>query len=669
MTFPAGVATTHVVGTYITAEGNPVEGVISFTPTVALKHIASNTVISTASWDVRLKGNGSFDIELPVCQSALIPNTFLYQVHEQFGSLSRKWNIRLDESMGSQVSLVSLSPAAPPTMSNIYPTLSEVAAVAAALDNDLYARMDALDAGLQATAGVANEAFNADDLGVVLPPLVAGKIPPSFIPPVPTGNYYPVTSQAAMLLLPAVRGDFALRSDVGKTYVLSQDDPTVVTNWLDLPSGGSVASVNGKTGAVSLTNLDVNAAAATHSHTTLPALASLNVTSATITTASATNASLGGVSTLRTVFDANGTKAYDSTGAMWYREDHATKTRTTLGGANRWTPVGQTAGGYALTAPTYYLVSGNVHGTQSISSLNAPPTTAAGISQAWIADYDTVANTYVNVTATLDTASVLVSGATKKLNTTITPSSWTTTLTNSASTASSVSLSNLVVAGGRVSVEATEIQANHSSVWLGDPTTTTQRVYFNQLQGNDGKVYQRKSYLGQPATGGSILTEVLLQDGIEVARFSLTPDGLLQVRPAGKATGTVLIDTYTGILNLTPAAGWSLTATGQPAGYAHLRVANGVAFLSVRVYRTGAALVPGANGNLFDTVLCTVPSTALAGDDVWAAGGYDGSGGPSMGMGYVKPTGEATLAFGTAGSTVSVGSVVYLSWTYLVART
>lgn len=83
---------------------------------------------------------------------------------------------------------------------------------------------------------------------------VGGKIPSAQLPPIAIVDSYPVASQAQMLALPAQQGDIAIRSDVGKNFILkSGGNPTVLADWLELaaPVGG-VSSVDGQTGAVTL---------------------------------------------------------------------------------------------------------------------------------------------------------------------------------------------------------------------------------------------------------------------------------------------------------------------------------------------------------------------------------------------------------------------------------
>jgi len=89
---------------------------------------------------------------------------------------------------------------------------------------------------------------------------ITGTISTAQLPPIAISNTYPVASQAAMLALTAERGDVAIRSDIGKTFILSTDSPGTLADWLEVVTTGAVSSVAGRTGAVVLTKSDVGLA-------------------------------------------------------------------------------------------------------------------------------------------------------------------------------------------------------------------------------------------------------------------------------------------------------------------------------------------------------------------------------------------------------------------------
>ncbi len=83
----------------------------------------------------------------------------------------------------------------------------------------------------------------------------SGKIPSVQIPAISFQSANVVTSESAMLALSnAVEGSIAIRTDNSKNYVLSTTPASTLSNWIELATPSSVASVNGFAGPnVSLT--------------------------------------------------------------------------------------------------------------------------------------------------------------------------------------------------------------------------------------------------------------------------------------------------------------------------------------------------------------------------------------------------------------------------------
>ncbi len=86
------------------------------------------------------------------------------------------------------------------------------------------------------------------------------KIVSSQLPSLVITDTFVVNSQAAMLALStAEQGDVAVRTDVTKSFILTDDDPSVLANWQELLSpSDAVLSVNGQTGIVSLDSDDIS---------------------------------------------------------------------------------------------------------------------------------------------------------------------------------------------------------------------------------------------------------------------------------------------------------------------------------------------------------------------------------------------------------------------------
>ena len=85
---------------------------------------------------------------------------------------------------------------------------------------------------------------------------IDGLIPSNQLPPLAISDTYVVASQTEMLALTAQVGDIAVRSDLSKSFILQTADPSVIGHWKELLTPpDTILSVDGRTGAVSLTDL------------------------------------------------------------------------------------------------------------------------------------------------------------------------------------------------------------------------------------------------------------------------------------------------------------------------------------------------------------------------------------------------------------------------------
>lgn len=83
----------------------------------------------------------------------------------------------------------------------------------------------------------------------------SAKVPSSQLPDISITNTFVVATEVEMLALNAQTGDIAVRTDVNKTFILKTSPASVIGNWVELPTPtNGVFSVDGKTGAVTLTN-------------------------------------------------------------------------------------------------------------------------------------------------------------------------------------------------------------------------------------------------------------------------------------------------------------------------------------------------------------------------------------------------------------------------------
>lgn len=108
------------------------------------------------------------------------------------------------------------------------------------------------DAGTAAAKDFGTAEGNVPVLGT------GGKLSEAVIPAIAITDTFVVDSQSAMLALGAQQGDVAVRTDVNKTFILKVAPATTLANWVELETPtDAVTSVNGLTGAVTLTTSEV----------------------------------------------------------------------------------------------------------------------------------------------------------------------------------------------------------------------------------------------------------------------------------------------------------------------------------------------------------------------------------------------------------------------------
>jgi hypothetical protein len=85
------------------------------------------------------------------------------------------------------------------------------------------------------------------------------KIPAAQLPALAITDTFVIASQAAMLALSAAeKGDVAVRTDLNKSFILTTNGYATLSNWQELLTPtDSVISVNGATGAISLSTSDI----------------------------------------------------------------------------------------------------------------------------------------------------------------------------------------------------------------------------------------------------------------------------------------------------------------------------------------------------------------------------------------------------------------------------
>ena len=86
---------------------------------------------------------------------------------------------------------------------------------------------------------------------------IQGTLGTAQLPPLAINEVFVVATQAAMIALTAQRGDMAIRTDSGETFVLASDNPATLVDWKKITSPSEVTSVAGRQGAVVLAKSDV----------------------------------------------------------------------------------------------------------------------------------------------------------------------------------------------------------------------------------------------------------------------------------------------------------------------------------------------------------------------------------------------------------------------------
>lgn len=118
-----------------------------------------------------------------------------------------------------------------------------------------YFTLDVADISGLGTAATLDSGIAAGNVPVLGD---GGKLNAAVLPSIALMDVFEVADEAAMLALEAQTGDIAIRSDVSKTFILKQIPAATLENWtvLKTPTDG-VSSVNGQTGAVTLTTDNV----------------------------------------------------------------------------------------------------------------------------------------------------------------------------------------------------------------------------------------------------------------------------------------------------------------------------------------------------------------------------------------------------------------------------
>jgi hypothetical protein len=115
MPLPGNVSTLVVIGTFLTPEGNPSTGTITFTPSRWLTNSGANVALPNSGVTKTLGTAGNFTVTLPVTDDGdLQPANWYYTVSEVVDGVSQSYALLLPGTAGSggTVFLADLAPAA-----------------------------------------------------------------------------------------------------------------------------------------------------------------------------------------------------------------------------------------------------------------------------------------------------------------------------------------------------------------------------------------------------------------------------------------------------------------------------------------------------------------------------------------------------------------------------
>jgi hypothetical protein len=148
--------------------------------------------------------------------------------------------------------------------------LAGIATGATANDTDANLKARANHTGTQLAATIsdfsaASDARIAAASGVSIASLSGGKVPSSQLPALALTDVFTVASQVAQLALTVEEGDVAIRTDQNKSYIHNGGVSGTMADWSELLTPtDTVLSVNGETGAVTITTDDVSDAGQTN---------------------------------------------------------------------------------------------------------------------------------------------------------------------------------------------------------------------------------------------------------------------------------------------------------------------------------------------------------------------------------------------------------------------
>lgn len=303
MALPSDFDSIEVFGTYVTVDGSPADGLITFTATTRLRSAATDTAVLPSSVSVGLDMNGSFSIDLPITNDPdIAPTGWVWHVTERFGPEATPYYRREYDMLapsGAPIDLTGVQPAGPPVVPPMTPWTTVVGKTPDAEGDIKIALHDLSDTTV--SAAIAGQVLEYDGTNWV-----------ASVAPAGLGDLRAVNNLSDVADVPTTRSNLGLHGaallDVGTTAgtVAAGNDSRILgaaqkaANLSDLASATTARASLGLGGSA-LLNVGTTAgtvAAGDDARVTGAAQKAANLSDVTSAPTARTNLGLGGAAVL-----------------------------------------------------------------------------------------------------------------------------------------------------------------------------------------------------------------------------------------------------------------------------------------------------------------------------------------------------------------------------------
>lgn len=289
----------------------------------------------------------------------------------------------------------------------------------------------------------------------------SGKVPISQLPAAAIASFLgSVASQVAMLALSGEAGDWCVRSDQNKTYILIAADPTQLGNWqLMLTPTDNVLSVNGETGAVTLTGEDIGVTSASFAATNVKAALEEAVAEAAAAQSTADDAATAAASAATTATTAAATADTAAASAATAATSAAAAVTTANSAASTATSAASSASSAVSTANSALSAANSAQ-----TAASAAQTAAAAAEASAAAASDTADATQASLDDLSSTTTALQTSVSDLTDSAATAGTNITTVSQNGFKLEVKTLSGAQVAAKRVALAATPTDTTNALV-------------------------------------------------------------------------------------------------------------------------------------------------------------------------------------------------------------